>query len=149
LEQNEAAFTEVKTFEKDGLEVSKPVPSNEVAVTPKVTYGNRNGLTIPQIAPGRRLGHSLAVLFEAQVIEARREYWIINLGEREGLNAEMMVEIYEFTPDHETGRSYGTAQALEVRNRYSIVKIIDGRSKSRPGAGEKVILKYLYPAVNY
>lgn len=125
-------------------------PQNEVEVaTPQIEYGNKNGLTIPAIAPGKRLGHSLAALFQAQVIEARPAYWIINLGERAGFNADMLVEIYQPTPDDEIGRSYGTAQPVEVRSLYSVIKITKRRSKHAPAAGEKVILKYLYPAVDY
>jgi hypothetical protein len=142
-----------------GESVGAPTASNESmgmsprngvgAATPPIMYGNKNGLTIPAIAPGKRLGHSVAVLFQAQVIEARPGYWIINLGERAGFNAEMMVEIFEPTPEDEIGRSYGTARPVEVRSLYSVIQITKRRSKRTPAAGEKVILKYLYPAVNY
>ncbi len=138
------------TYEKGGLIVSKSASgdaSDEVA--PKITYGTQNSLTIPEIVPGKRIGHSLTALFQAQVIEARPAYWIINLGEREGFNADMVVEVYQATPDNETGRSFGVAQPVAVRSRYSIIKIIERGSKDRPAIGEKILLKYLYPAVNY
>jgi hypothetical protein len=126
------------------------MPQNGMdAETPRITYGDKNGLTIPAIAPGKRLGHSLAALFEAQIIEARPAYWIINLGERAGFNADMMVEIYQPTPDGDPGRAYGVAQPVEVRSLYSVIQITRRRSKHVPAAGEKVILKYLYPAVDY
>jgi len=144
--QNQVTPAKMTVYENEGLPAA---PNDEPAATPKIIYGSKKGVTIPEIAPGKRVGHSLAALFEAQVIEARPAFWIINLGEREGFNTDMMVEIYEPTPDNETGRSYGTAQALEVRSRYSIVKIVEVRSKERPLAGQKVVLKYLYPAVNY
>ncbi len=131
-------------------ESMRTAPQNRMeVVTPQSSYGNKNGLTIPAIAPGKRLGHSLAALFQAQVIEARPACWIINLGERQGFNADMMVEIYQATPDNEAGRSYGTAQPVEVRSLYSMIKITKRRSKHVPAAGERVILKYLYPSVNY
>lgn len=134
-----AANKSMRTAPQNGMEVA----------TLPITYGNKSGLAIPAIAPGKRLGHSLAALFQAQVIEAHSAYWIINLGERAGFNADMMVEIYQSTPDDETGRSYGTAQPVDVRSLYSIIKITRRRSKRLPAAGEKVILKYLYPAVDY
>jgi hypothetical protein len=136
---NPAANESMRTAPQNGMEVA----------TPQIKYGNKNGLTIPAIAPGKRLGHSLAALFQAQVIEARPAYWIINLGERAGFNADMMVEIYQPTPDDETGRAYGTAQPVDVRSLYSVIKITKRRSKRVPAAGERVILKYLYPAVDY
>jgi hypothetical protein len=134
-----AAYENMRTAPQNGMNVE----------TPRMTYGNKNGLTIPAIAPGKRLGHSLAALFEAQVIEARPAYWIINLGERAGFNADMMVEIYQPTPDGDTGRAYGVAQPVDVRSLYSVIQITKRRSKHVPAAGEKVILKYLYPSVNY
>ncbi|MGH7602234.1 MAG: hypothetical protein ACREOI_38200, partial [bacterium] len=134
-----AANESMRTAPQNGMDVE----------TPRITYGDKNGLTIPAIAPGKRLGHSLAALFEAQVIEARPAYWIINLGERAGFNADMMVEIYQPTPEGETGRAYGIAQPVDVRSLYSVIQITKRRSKHVPAAGEKVILKYLYPAVDY
>jgi len=134
-----AANESIRTAPQNGMEVA----------TPQITYGNKNGLTIPAIAPGKRLGHSLAALFQAQIIEARPGYWIINLGERAGFNANMIVEIYQPTPDGETGRAYGTAQPVDVRSLYSVIKITKRRSKHVPATGERVILKYFYPAVDY
>ncbi|MGH7450719.1 MAG: hypothetical protein ACRENG_05205, partial [bacterium] len=128
----------------------RTAPQNRMeAAAPQSSYGNKNGLTIPAIAPGKRLGHSLAALFQAQVIEARPAYWIINLGERAGFNADMMVEIYQPTLNGDTGRAYGIAQPIDVRSLYSVIQITKRRSKHVPAAGERVILKYLYPAVDY
>ena len=149
-EQNEPGETTMVTFEKEGLTVTKATTAAESsAITPKQTFGSNQGLTIPEIEPGKRVGHSLVALFSAQIIEARPHYWIINLGEREGFNTEMVVEIFEATPDDEAGRSLGTAQPYEIRNRYSIVKIIDAKSDNLPSIGKRVMLKYLYPAVSY
>lgn len=149
-EEAGATPSQMVTYEKDGLLVSKTAPHDEMATTtPPITYGDKTGLTIPEIVPGRRIGHSLTALFQAQIIEARPTYWIINLGEREGFNADMMIEIHQATPDNETGRSYGVALPVAVRSHYSIIKLTDRRSKDGPVAGEKILLKYLYPVVNY
>jgi len=91
----------------------------------------------PKFAPGKRLG----TFFKASVVEIRPTYWIITLGENQGLTQGMKLELFQaLQEENETGRSYGMAEAFEVRERHAIIKILEPRDQ-KPSVGESILLK--------
>ncbi len=94
----------------------------------------------PKFAPGKRIGNQTVTFFKASVVELRPNYWIITLGENQGLTQGMKLELFQALPENETGRSYGVAEAFEVRQRHAIIKIIEPRENT-PAVGEPILLK--------
>jgi len=94
----------------------------------------------PKFSPGKRLGIQSETFFKASIVEIRPHYWIITLGENQGLNVGMRLELFQALQENETGRAYGKAEAFEVRQRHAIIKILEPSSHV-PAVGESILLK--------
>lgn len=94
----------------------------------------------PKFSPGKRVGIQSETFFKASVVEIRPNYWIITLGENQGLTVGMRLELFQALQENETGRTYGKAEAFEVRQRHAIIKILEPSSYV-PVVGESILLK--------
>ena len=114
-----------------------PMP-NPVTGPPKIKPLKKQ--PAPKFVPGKRIGVQSDTFFKASVVEIRPNYWIITLGENQGLSVGMRLELFQALQENETGRTYGKAEAFEVRQRHAIIKILE-HSSNVPVVGESILLK--------
>jgi hypothetical protein len=78
---------------------------------------------------------------KVKVIEIRKQHLIVKHGALESLDLGMILKIYKSVPGKDTGKYYGAAEVIEVRNRYAILKMANATFEAGLSVGEVLVLK--------